>query len=154
MAEPETIYTSILTATYDEEEETAETAIQYSTELPRRLPADLYPIYSLDRQLRQEYKTTAFEPYSDHPHLTIDEVFADSDIPHWMPWLEDAGYGEFVCILKDTVREEGEVYLLASKDSLPATTIRDAAASYVQELYQDRQQQAERNRSGFNYRTF
>lgn len=162
--EPDTIYTTILTATYDEEEEAAETAIQYSTELPARPPANLvfehYPLQALAAELHQEHKITAFKPYADSPDLALDEALEeyaaerDTDVTHWMLWLEDTGYNEFVRTLKDTVTEEGEVYLLASKDTLPETTIRDEAAAYAQELYQDRQRQAERNQSGFHRRSF
>jgi DNA-binding phage protein len=144
-----TVYTTILTADYDAEQDAFAIDIQYREKLPRhpptKQPFDLYPGEELADRLNDDTETV-FTAYSAYPDLAVDEALKDvlderdSAVTHWMTWLEEEGYAEFVQTLRGAVDREGEAYLLASRDALSYDAIEKSAQPYLHDLRKEREQ--------------
>lgn len=154
----DTVYTAILTADYDEQQETVNVQIRHEDTLPRQPPANrtfgLYPVKGPAARLDTGDQDIEFLIYDIH-NRSVDNAFqevleeSDTDPIHWGTWLEDEGYEEFVHSLREAAEQEDAVYLLASDDELQRATIHEETKSYLEELRKMREQAPWYYRLGF-----
>ncbi|MDS0476804.1 hypothetical protein [Natrinema sp. 1APR25-10V2] len=140
VADVETVYTTILTADYNEEQDTFDVVLHYQEELPAEPSKPIcgwYPVGPLAAQLEGK-RETAFSAYGIPYDLIVynamrgvfDELLGRGTL--WTTWLEEEGYGEFVHRLSEA-EKAGEVYLLGRRDKVSEAVIRDEACAYLHE---------------------